>query len=144
MFRQSTEERLSSWFSFRKKLENSQSPLQDVCDFWKNCPFIPYNKNIDPFNQYSWPSPWEIIQTNKYDDFTKALMIAWTLKLTDKFKNSNIEIRTIVDNTKTGRYNIIILDNEWILNFDDNGPINDLKILDSFLIENLIEVQIPR
>ena len=144
MFNQDIDSRLSLWFEFRKQLEYSKNPLQEAYDFWNRAPFVPYNNNIDPFNKFDWPTPWEIIVKNKYDDFTKALMIGWTLKLTERFKNTPIEIRTIVDNIKSVRYNIIIVDNKWVLNFDDFVPVNVEKVLDSFLVENLIEVTRPK
>lgn len=143
MFNKNTDDRLSTWLAFREQLENSNDPFQDTCEFWKNAPFIPYNHNIDPFNRFSWPSPWEIIVNNKYDDFTKALMIGFTIKFTKKFKNTPVEIRTLVDNTKTGRYNIVLIDNMWVLNFDEDKPILFEKISDSFLLENLIELSYP-
>ena len=87
MFSYSVDQRLTEWINCRNTIDQIEEPLQYVWDFWHTAPFIPYNKNIDPFFQRGWPSPWEIIVENKYDDFTRALMIAWTLKLTKKFNN---------------------------------------------------------
>lgn len=140
MFDKSIDDRLSSWAAFRETLETAENPFQSVWDFWKTAPFIPYNNAVDPFFQFGWPTPWDIIVHNKYDDFTKALMIGWTLKLTDRFKNTKIEIRTLVDKEKLTTYNIICVDNEWAINYNDNGPIPMKNIPDSFNIENLIEV----
>lgn len=144
MFEQSVDQRLSSWIDFRKSLNDSTDPLQEVWDLWHQSPFIPYNKNIDPYYQRNWPSPWEIIAENKYDDFTRALMIAWTLKLTNKFAESKIEIRTLVDNKFNREYNLVYVDDSWVINYNDNGPITIKDIPDSFRIENLVEVKAPR
>lgn len=140
MFDKNIDERLSSWAEFRRSLETSQSPFKDVVDFWKEAPFIPYNNAVDPFFKYSWPSPWDIIVHNKYDDFTKALMIGWTLKLTDRFKFSNIELRTYVDKQNLLAYNIICVDNQWAINYKDNEPVEIEKIPDWFNMENLVEL----
>lgn len=140
MFDKNIDERLSSWAEFRRSLETSQSPFKDVVDFWKDAPFIPYNNAVDPFFKYSWPSPWDIIVHNKYDDFTKALMIGWTLKLTDRFKFSNIELRTYVDKQNLLAYNIICVDNQWAINYKDNEPVEIEKIPDWFNMENLVEL----
>lgn len=140
MFDKDIDQRLSSWAEFRKSLETSQSPFKDVVDFWKDAPFIPYNNAVDPFFKYSWPSPWDIIVHNKYDDFTKALMIGWTLKLTDRFKFSNIELRTYVDKQNLLAYNIICVDNQWAINYKDNEPVEIEKIPDWFNMENLVEL----
>jgi len=144
MFNQPVDIRLTEWIEHRKELDISSTPLQDVWDFWNQAPFIPHNRNIDPYYQKSWPTPWEIIETNKYDDFTKALMISWTLKLTKKFKDSKIEIKTLVDSNRTREYNVIYIDNTWVINYNDNGPISASDINDEFKLENIIEVAGPR
>ncbi len=144
MFNQPIDERLTEWINHRQQLETATDPLQEVWDFWHVSPFIPHNRNIDPYYQKSWPSPWEIIEHNKYDDFTKALMIAWTLKLTTKFKNSKIEIRTLVDKLYSKQYNLVCIDDSWVINYSDNGPTTFLELDGSLRLENLIEIHAPR
>lgn len=140
MFDLSIDERLSTWASFRQCLETSNSPFEDVWNFWKDAPFIPYNNAVDPYFQFGWPTPWDIIVHNKYDDFTKALMIGWTLKLTKRFENSCVEIKTLVDKTTSVSYNIICVDNHWAINYKDNGPMQMENIPDEFNLENLVEL----
>ena len=144
MFNQSPDERLSSWSQFRQGLDASEDPLKEVIEFWNEAPFIPYNKEIDPFNQFSWPTPWEIIVRNKYDDFTKSLMMAWTLKLTERYKDSKIEIKTYIDNTQTVQYNCIVIDEDKVLNYKDNEVVNYQNLPPSFRLENMLEVNRPR
>jgi hypothetical protein len=144
MFNLPVDERLSEWINHRRHLEETEDPLQDVWDFWHQAPFIPHNRNIDPYYQKSWPSPWEIIEENKYDDFTKALMIGWTLKLTKKYQNSKIELRTLIDSNQRREYNLIYIDDMWVINYSDNGPIPAPEITGSFKVENLLEVSTPR
>ena len=110
MFNQPVDERLSAWASYRGELDKCKDPLRLTCDFWRFAPFIPYNKDIDPYNQRDWPTPWEIIVENRYDDFTKALMMAWSLKYTKRYKDSKIEIKTLVDCHKNCYYNIVCVD----------------------------------
>lgn len=143
MFQKATDERLSEWSTFRKNINLSDRPFNEVWEFWKSAPYIPYNNKLDPFNSRSWPTPWEIIVTNKYDDFTKAVMIAWTLKLTERFQKSKIEIKTLVNNQKTCYYNIVCVDDDTILNYSDNGPITLANFSGSFFIENVIELKSP-
>ena len=71
-------------------------------------------------------------------------MISWTLKLTKKFKDSKIEIKTMVDSNRTRQYNVICVDNTWAINYNDNGPVSVLEINDGFKLENIIEVLGPR
>jgi hypothetical protein len=144
MFEKNIDDRLSDWAQFRKYIEISENPFIEVWKFWKDAPFIPYNNAIDPYFQFSWPSPWDIIVHNKYDDFTKALMIGYTLKLTKRFEKSLIEIRTLVDKEKLVSYNIICVDNYWAINYNDNGPILLENIPVEFNVENLVELTGPR
>lgn len=144
MFKQSVDDRLSSWAKHRANLSQSADPFLDVWEFWKDAPYIPYNHKIDPYHQRSWPSPWEIIVENHYDDFTKALMIAWTIKLSERFKDSRVEIRTLVDNAKNAVYNVVYVNEEVAINYSDNGPVSTESVPGSFLVENLIELNQPR
>ena len=144
MFNHSVEDRLTEWIEHRRAVDQSTNPLQLVWDFWQSAPFIPHNRDIDPYHQKSWPSPWQIIETNKYDDFTKALMICWTLKLTKKYQDSKIELKTLVDFNKTKEYNIIYIDDAWVLNYSDDGPISVSDLIDEFRVENIIEIKGPR
>ena len=144
MFNLSVEERLTEWIEHRREIDQSPEPLQTVWDFWHSAPFIPHNRNIDPYHQKSWPSPWQIIENNRYDDFTKALMISWTLKLTKKYQNSKIELRTLVDSRRTKEYNVVCIDDAWVLNYNDNGPVSVEELSGGFKLENLIEVTGPR
>lgn len=144
MFKLDLDSRLSAWATLRHKLEQDADPLMSVWQFWQQAPFIPYNKNIDPFNRHSWPTPWEIIAENKYDDFTLALMIGHTIKYTTRFADSIIEVKTLVDKEKNIAYNIVFVDDEWALNYAENGPIPSKKVPDSFSLENLVVIGTPR
>lgn len=140
MFEKSIDDRLSAWADHRRYLTQCSDPLQEVHNFWRDAPFVPFNNKIDPYNKKSWPTPWEIIVSNRFDDFTKAVMIGWTLKLTDRFKNSKIEIKTLVNPTKKCYYNIVCVDDTWVINYNDNGPIPADDIPDSFYLENQVEL----
>ena len=144
MFRQSPDERLSTWKEFRNGLELSDTPLLDVINFWATAPYIPYNHNVDPYNQYSWPTPWEILLHNKYDDFTKALMMAYTLKYTDKFGNSNIQVKTLVDNAQKSVYNIVSVDDMWVLNFQETTLVEASNVPEEFRLENIVVIERPK
>jgi hypothetical protein len=143
MFNQNVDDRLSLWAAFRSRLENSPTPFVDVWEFWKSAPFVPYNHKVDPYHQRGWPSPWEIIVENKYDDFTKALMIGYSLKLTKRFENDKIELKTLVDREKSISYNVICI-RQIAINYSDLGPVDWIKVPDYFSIENLVELSTTR
>jgi hypothetical protein len=144
MFKKSIDDRISSWAEHRSNLNTSETPFSDVWEFWKNAPYIQYNHKIDPYHQRTWPTPWEIIIDNHYDDFTKALMIGWSIKLTERYKDSRIEVRTLVDKVKNAVYNVVYVDERIVINYSDSGPANAENVPDSFIVENLIELNRPR
>jgi hypothetical protein len=144
MFNKSVDDRLSQWANLRTTVDISNDPLRDVCEFWNQAPYIPYNRNVDPYNPRSWPTPWEIIAENHYDDFTRAIMMGWTLKYSNRYRNSKIELQILVDKQKKTQYNIICVDSEWILNYIDNEPASIKNVPEAFYLENNIELEIPR
>lgn len=141
MFDKPLDYRLTAWARLRAHVNMSKNPCDVVWEFWKSAPFIAYNHRVDPFNRKSWPTPWEMIKENQYDDFTKALMIGWSLKLTEKFQKSKIEIRTLVDKNKNLIYNVVYVDDKQVINFSDLGPVPTEKVPNSLIIENLIELE---
>jgi hypothetical protein len=141
MFSQPTDDRLSAWLDLRQQVESSDSPLGLVCDFWSHAPFTHYNKNIDQFNQKSWPTPWEIISDNIYDDFTIALMLAYSVKYTDRFKNSHIEIRSFTNSEKTKLFNLVYIDDSIVLNYIKSAPVPIDTVPDTLLLDNLMVIE---
>jgi hypothetical protein len=144
MFDLNEDDRLSAWSELRKHIDTCHDPLQAVTNFWAHTPFVGHNHKIDPFYQASWPTPWEIIVDNRYDDFTKAVMMGYTLLLTDKFKNSEIQIKTLVDTEFKRLYNIVCVDNTWVLNYDDRAVLRVDNIPSLYSLENLVELKRPR
>ena len=144
MFTLDIDDRLACWSDFRKSLDMSATPIEDLIAFWSNVPLIPHNHNIDPYYQGSWPTPWEIVVENRYDDFTKAIMMGYTLLLTERFKKSNIQINTLVDRERNRLYNVVLVDDKWILNFRDDRSVISEEIPNSCNLENLVELSRPR
>ena len=144
MFDLNDDDRLSAWSELRKRIDTSTDPLKDTVEFWAGTPFIGHNHNIDPYYQASWPTPWEIIVENRYDDFTKAVMIGYTLLLTEKFKNSSIQLKTLVDTTGKRLYNVVCIDDTWALNYDDTQVVLVSNIPSLYRLENLIQLERPR
>jgi hypothetical protein len=144
MFHKSPDERLSVWSEFRKDLDTLDDPLTSLVEFWSTAPKIIHNHKIDPYNPKSWPTPWELIVENKYDDFTLALMMAYTLKLTKKHNNDKIEVRTMVDSAKTKLYNLVYVNDENVLNYLPNSAAKAEDIDSSLYLENIINIVFPR
>lgn len=71
-------------------------------------------------------------------------MIAWTLKLTKRFQNSRIEVKTLLDKDQKAQYTIVYINEEWTINYNDNGPTRAEDIPSSFLLENQVELEMTR
>ena len=104
MFNLGYEERLSKWRKFREQLESSSKPLNDVVQFYSLAPTV--SIHTDPYNEKSWPGPWELLHENQYCSFCKILGMCYTLQLTESFNGKTFEIiigRDIKNNTKLSR-----------------------------------------
>lgn len=95
MFNLPFEKRLVLWRDLREQLENDSEPVQKVIDFWNTVPNVSFQ--ADPWDQSTWPDPWEMIRENNYCSFVKILAICYTLQLTDKFSQHHFEINIVQD-----------------------------------------------
>ena len=115
MFDASSNERLAKWKQFRDTLENSNSPLEDVAEFWSHAPFV--SNFLDPQNPNSWPDPWHLIIDGRFDDLAIALGMLYTLQLTQRFIGSCFEIHmSIVSSNKQSEYWLVV-DKLYALNY---------------------------
>lgn len=136
--------RLAAWSSLRKRLSNSDNPLHEVVEFWNKFQLTTHNHNIDQYYPQSWPTPWDILETNIYDDFTKAIMIGYTLLLSENFKDSVVQIKTMVDMDIKRLYNAVYVDEMHVLNFSDTEVVSPEQIPETCRVENLIILEKPR
>lgn len=143
MFNKEVDERLQEWSDFRKSLDHIENPFEAVSEFWYSAPKITYNYKVDPYNFKSWPTPWEMIVDNRYDDFSLALMIGYTLKFSNKFKDHNIQIRTMVDKLRNKLYNLVFVNDEVVLNYSDT-VVNANDIDENLYLDNLVEIDQSR
>lgn len=109
MFSKRYEDRLSAWRDFRLSLEKSSDPLQDVIDLYAKAPMV--SIATDPWDQKTWPQPWQLLQENEYCDFTTVLGMCFSLQLTDRFFGSKFEIHISTDYEKSESYYLLFVDN---------------------------------
>lgn len=116
MFNKYGTERLADWKQFREELEQSQTPFQDVVDFWSPAPFVsPY---LNPEDPNEWPDPWHLVLDSRLDDLAIALGMLYTIKLTARFMNTKCEIhKSMLPEDKEPRY-FLIVDQQHVLNFE--------------------------
>jgi hypothetical protein len=107
-------QRIEKWKEFRDALETSETPFEDVVNLWSKAPFV--NKYLNPYNYTSWPNPWELLVDGKFDELALVIGMTYTIKLTERFKNSNIKI-CLVPDTKDITY-FLIVDDRYVLNYE--------------------------
>lgn len=125
MFTKNLYERIAAWKEFRKTLEESLDPYQEVIDYYKLAPMV--RIQADPYDENTWPTPWEIIEENVYCDFVKILAICYTLKLTDRFSQDSFEIH-ITQDKKNSQTNYLLLVNGLVIGYDKDRTIPISKL----------------
>ena len=110
--------RIQRWRELRKRIgeySDLLEQLQVVLDFWKTTPIG--TKRVDPFDESTWSTPWEMLHQNDYDENVVSLGMAYTLHY------SNIACRLLlVQNVEKNDIKLIVLvDNKYILNYNYNN-----------------------
>lgn len=110
---------LYNWYNFRQQLETSDTPFEDVAEYFLKKPQVRYY--TDPYDQKVWPTPWELITENEYCPFNLILGICYTLQLTERFKDIKPTINISLDTYDNEVYYLLIinenvfgLNEEWI------------------------------
>lgn len=117
MFDLKYEDRLQSWSCLRQDLETSNDPLQHVIDFYSMAPRV--SIAVDPWDETRWPTPWELVFENQYDDFCTVLGQCYSLQLTDRFKGSSFEIHIGIDKEESRTCYLLIIDNSKVLGWNE-------------------------
>ena len=116
MFDKNFEDRLITWAKFREELETHPEPFQAVIDYYNRAPISSiYN---DPWDNSTWPDPWQMIEENRYCEFGIVLGMCYSLQLTERFINSTFEIHIYTDIEKSGLDYVLIVDNTHVLGYD--------------------------
>jgi hypothetical protein len=108
MFDKKYEQRLSCWSNFREKLESSDTPIQDALEFYNKAPTV--SIHTDPWDNNTWPTPWELVKENQYCDFCRVLGLCYSLQLTERFSRSKFEIHIVIDNKNSATHYLLYLD----------------------------------
>lgn len=107
-------DRLTEWKRFRDNLEVSQTPLEDLAEFWSRAPFVsPY---LDENNPTEWPDPWHLVLDERLDDLAIALGMLYTLRLTKRFMGCECEIHKSMLPDKT-ECHFLLVDSKYVLNY---------------------------
>ena len=120
------QDRLAAWKQFRDTLEISNSPLEDVAELWSHAPFVsPY---LDYQNPKTWPDPWHLVLDSRLDNLAITLGMLYTIKLTQRFRDSKCEIYRIKFPSDKEHSYILVVDNQSVLNLEYNRVVGVDKL----------------
>lgn len=108
MFTKNFEEQLLAWKVFRDSLEESDSPFEDLIDFYRRAPRT--RISCDPWDKSTWATPWELLSENNYCEFSIVLGMCYSLQLTNRFKDSNFEIHIYTDRENSETHYLLLVD----------------------------------
>jgi len=116
-------DRLSEWRKFRylQKSLPLNEQLQNTVNLWKDCHLG--HTHYDFLNIKDWPTPWELVLEDSFDDFSRALGMAFTLIMIDDWQNESLFLRCYKDSDRSTFYHTLEL-NDIILNFNLGEIIN--------------------
>jgi len=117
IFAKNYDDRLATWRDYRASLEDASDPIQEVIDLYNSAPMC--SIHTDPWSPEMWPTPWELLEENKYCEFCKVLGMCYSLQLTERFSAYDFEIHIGVDTVKTDYQYLLIVDNK-VINYDTN------------------------
>jgi len=126
--------RLADFRNFRielSKISKLEEKLHILVEKWK---YVPISSRIlDPYSSHAWPSPWEILYENNYDENAIAYMMACILEMS----GTTSEVLFVEDDQKTFQKLIILVDDIYVLNYsygivEDKKVIKECKILESW------------
>ena len=111
-------ERLTAWREFRIMLESDPNALQQIITLYKDCPLTHTKTNF--FDRNTWPQAWNLIEKNDYNTVDRLLGMWYTLRLTDKYVQTKIDLLQCVEKNKismdnTVSYHTLAVDNQYIV-----------------------------
>lgn len=113
-----TQERLHEWNGFRRIISNLSfdEAILNTMHLWSYAPIV--NHYLDKSEPTEWPTPWELLRENKYDDTAKALGMLYTLFLSDHGSDHSFNLVQMKATSDLETYNIVNIDSgKYILNY---------------------------
>lgn len=109
-------ERLAAWRQFRQNQvsQPTDTQINNTVRLWKDCHLG--NHHYDFLNIKDWPTPWELILEDDYDEFSRALGMAYTLILIDDWKPMEFYLRSYKDSEHSCFYHVLEFD-DIVMNY---------------------------
>jgi hypothetical protein len=134
MFDKKFEDRMRLWSEFRSTLETSNDPYSSVIEFYKRAPLV--SIQADPWDQKTWPDPWELLYDNQYCNFCKLLGICYSLQLTDRFKDTVFKIH-ICTNAEDSEVKYLLYVDDFVIGYDMERTVYKNEIPENIFVETV-------
>jgi hypothetical protein len=127
-------QRLIEWKNIRNSLETDTDPLGRVAELWSRAPFV--NPYLDPADPSTWPDPWHLVLDLKLDDLAICLGMLYTIKLTQRFMDTECEIHTSMLPKEFNKKFFLVVDNSHVLNYTIRS-VDSLNVLNQTLTDKI-------
>ena len=109
-------ERLKAWKGLRAQIASTESVVEQMdlaLNFWKQAPLE--KPILDWDNCQSWPTPWEMLHTNRFCESTLSLAVGYSLVLSSPHNYPDLELVLITDRLNHVQ-KVLARTQEWTLN----------------------------
>ena len=138
IFKKPPQERLKAWHNFRQELETVPDPLGAVASLYSQAPRVRIYS--DPYDRNTWPTPWQLIEENEYCPINRLLGIAYSLQLTDRFKDWQPKITIEVDNSNKCVYYLLYY-RDKVYGYEDDLWIPAKSLPKSLTVNKVYELE---
>ena len=116
-------ERLAEWRTFRMSLETLEEmeQLKSVAKWVDQAPTC--NGVLDIYDSKTWPGPWELLNTNDFDDTAKAYLMEQTLIMAG-WAPERLRLHYVRNHEASMETMVLLVDNKWALNYQFSDVLN--------------------
>lgn len=126
------ENRIAAWVKLRQELETHPDPFNHATTFWNKAPIG--KMTCDPFDRSTWLGAWDLIDENKFCEFSKMLALSYTFQLTDRFGNTPHILNIAADKEKHEMLYLLHIDDQ-VLGYNNNSVMHEKEIPSHLVIQ---------
>ena len=112
------EDKVKVWKDLRSDLETHPKPFQRLLNFVNTLPMS--SQKVNPWDPKTQVQPWELIEKGSFTNYEFSLLICYTLQLTDRFSDSQIEIHISKNIKNNEQLYLVYLDNTVVIGYGNN------------------------
>jgi hypothetical protein len=119
-------ERLRQWKLFRETFTDDQTDEEQLLqaeNYWRQYPYV--ERNLDPYDSETWPTPWEILHSDGLCKVSVAYLIEQTLLFADdRWTQDRFNLMYIRDRSLSAEFMILVVDTKYVVNYSLNEIVN--------------------